>query len=98
MYISDWAITDHQNIVYRVNWLRAKARFDRWNEELILVPHEMQWTVLWFEYQSKVWTKRATESVGQGKEGHRAYAFKQVEMWDKFSAQGRKSFLGKMVT
>jgi len=41
--------------------------------------------------------KRAIESVGQGKEGHRAYAFKQVEMWDKFVAEGRQSFLGKLV-
>lgn len=27
--------------VYRVNWLRAKACYDRWEEELTMVVHEM---------------------------------------------------------
>ncbi|KAG2130738.1 hypothetical protein DEU56DRAFT_757809 [Suillus clintonianus] len=31
---------------YRVNWLKAKARWQRWEEELRLVQHEMGWTVL----------------------------------------------------
>ncbi|KAG2108609.1 uncharacterized protein F5147DRAFT_799314, partial [Suillus discolor] len=30
---------------YRVNWLKAKARWQRWEEELRLVQHEMGWTV-----------------------------------------------------
>ncbi|KAG1883649.1 hypothetical protein F4604DRAFT_1677400 [Suillus subluteus] len=29
---------------YRVNWLKAKARWQRWEEELSLVQHEMGWT------------------------------------------------------
>jgi hypothetical protein len=32
--------------VYRVNWLRAKARYDWWSEEHILIPNEMNWTRL----------------------------------------------------
>ncbi len=32
-------------LVYRVSWLRAKARFSRWSEELQLVESEMKWTV-----------------------------------------------------
>ncbi|KAG2048679.1 hypothetical protein BDR06DRAFT_975873 [Suillus hirtellus] len=31
---------------YRVNWLKAKARWNRWEERLSLVQHEMGWTVL----------------------------------------------------
>ncbi|KAG2358386.1 hypothetical protein BDR07DRAFT_1295041 [Suillus spraguei] len=30
---------------YRVNWLKAKARWRRWEEELTLTRHEMQWTI-----------------------------------------------------
>jgi len=31
-------ITDHMiQLVYRVNWLKAKARWRRWEEELSLV-------------------------------------------------------------
>ncbi|KAG6326274.1 hypothetical protein ID866_12815, partial [Astraeus odoratus] len=34
----------------RITWLKAKARRDRWKEELLLVRYEMLWTTLWFEY------------------------------------------------
>ncbi|KAG1826698.1 hypothetical protein EV424DRAFT_1319447, partial [Suillus variegatus] len=40
---------------YRVNWLKAKARWNRWEEELSLVQHEMGWTVSWFKYQEEKW-------------------------------------------
>jgi hypothetical protein len=52
--------------VYRVNWLRAKAakaRFDRWSEELMIVGHEMTWTVAWFEHQKGEWLKRTRERL-----------------------------------
>ena len=39
--------------VYRVNWLRAKARFDRWDEEDEIVRSEMRWTLLYFEHHTK---------------------------------------------
>ncbi|KAG1827507.1 uncharacterized protein BJ212DRAFT_1257730, partial [Suillus subaureus] len=40
---------------YRVNWLKAKARWQRWEEELSLVQHEMGWTVGWFRYKKAEW-------------------------------------------
>jgi len=42
-------------LVYQVNWLRAKACVDRWLEEETLVKHEMEWTVIWFKNQAKLW-------------------------------------------
>ncbi|KAG1906569.1 uncharacterized protein F5891DRAFT_901580, partial [Suillus fuscotomentosus] len=57
------------------NWLKAKARYDRWSEELKLVQHEMCWTVWWFQKQESEWRARADESI---KNGHRAYAEKQA--------------------
>jgi len=30
--------------VYWVNWLRAKAQYDQWSEEHILIPRKMNWT------------------------------------------------------
>ncbi|KAG2028676.1 hypothetical protein BDR03DRAFT_813922, partial [Suillus americanus] len=74
---------------YRVNWLKAKARYDRWNEELTLVQHEMFWTVSWFRTQEARWRARADEST---KDGHKAYAEKQASMWAEFSAEGLKNF------
>jgi hypothetical protein len=80
--------------VYRVNWLKAKARYDRWNEELTLVQHEMFWTVSWFRTQEARWRARADEST---KDGHKAYAEKQASMWAEFSAEGLKNFQGKII-
>ncbi|KAG2091658.1 uncharacterized protein F5147DRAFT_586160, partial [Suillus discolor] len=40
---------------YRLNWLKAKARWQRWEEELSLVQHEMGWTVGWFRYKKEEW-------------------------------------------
>ncbi|KAI6127051.1 hypothetical protein F5141DRAFT_994290, partial [Pisolithus sp. B1] len=47
--------------VYRINWLKARARRDRQKEEVSLVRHEMLWTCLWFEYHKNMWEKRALQ-------------------------------------
>jgi hypothetical protein len=83
--------------VYRVNWLRAKARFDRWDEELITVRHEMGWSVTWFEHQRKKWVKRASNSQQMNKPGHCAYAEKQVALWGMFMQEAELGFEGKML-
>lgn len=78
--------------VDRVNWLRAKARFDRWEEEVKLVTNEMRWTGLWFDYQHNVWAGRAEGSSQQGLKGHSCYAWKQAGMWEKLARDGREIF------
>jgi hypothetical protein len=45
--------------VYRVNWLRARARHARWEEELQLIPKEMEWTTLALGYYEQKWRKIA---------------------------------------
>ena len=85
------------HLVYRVNWLRAKARRDRWNEELLIIKHEMKWTILWFEHQMKEWQGRLGRGVEEKKPGHVAYAEKQVAMWKRFMRQGEHGFKAIMV-
>lgn len=41
--------------VYRLHWLRARARFNRWKEELMLTKYEMQWSVRYFMFQAHRW-------------------------------------------
>ena len=53
-----------------MNWLREKARAERWREELILVQYELRWTRAFFQYHSAKWVGRKVSSVG----GARAYA------------------------
>lgn len=42
--------------VYRIHWLKAKARRDRWEEEEKLIPEEMGWTVNFFRGQAAWWS------------------------------------------
>ena len=79
-------------LVYRVNWLRAKARVDRWQEELILVKHEMQWTLLWFQYQANLWRERSERVESILPTGHKSYAKKQEKLWNAFESKS----LGKL--
>ncbi|KAI6042083.1 hypothetical protein EDC04DRAFT_2601224 [Pisolithus marmoratus] len=79
---------------YRINWLKARARRDRWKEEVSLVRHEMLWTGLWFEYHKKMWEPRALQSTEPGKE---AYAKKQMGLWSDFASQARLMFHGKQM-
>ena len=48
--------------VYRVNWLRAKACYDRWEKELMVVVHEMEWTTLWLKHEEESWKRRVEVS------------------------------------
>ncbi|THU99487.1 hypothetical protein K435DRAFT_572450, partial [Dendrothele bispora CBS 962.96] len=75
---------------YKVNYLRAGARWDRWKEELILVKKEMEWRVSWFEHASEVWTNRG-ELTGIS-EGARVYARIQANKWSMFAARSRQAF------
>ncbi|KAG2035934.1 hypothetical protein BDR03DRAFT_867156, partial [Suillus americanus] len=79
---------------YRVNWLKAKARWQRWEEELSLVRHEMGWTVSWFKYKKEEWEQRLHKAT---KHGHQAYAQWQVLLWERFLLNAQNSFKDNMV-
>ena len=76
-------------LVYRVNWLRAKARKARWEEEMELVTSEMGWTINCFQYHEKVWKERAEQAKGPG---HAAYAWKQSSIWRKWTKTAEDTF------
>ncbi|KAI6024926.1 hypothetical protein BKA83DRAFT_4124738 [Pisolithus microcarpus] len=79
---------------YRINWLKARARRDRWKEEVSLVRHEMLWMGLRFEYHKNMWEQRALQSTEPGKE---AYARKQMVLWSDFANKARLMFQGKQM-
>ncbi|KAI6105115.1 hypothetical protein EV401DRAFT_1873905 [Pisolithus croceorrhizus] len=100
-----WMVDGEQNLLngdsgglmeefYRINWLKARARRDRWREEVSLVRHEMLWTTLWFQYQKEIWETQALQSTEPGKE---AYASKQVELWSDFTKKAGLMFQGKQM-
>ncbi|KAH9942082.1 hypothetical protein B0H21DRAFT_824229 [Amylocystis lapponica] len=57
---------------YRINWIKAKSRYDRVREEHDLLKHEILWTNIFFVHQSEAWINRMR---------HRAFAGKQADMF-----------------
>jgi hypothetical protein len=80
--------------VTRVNWMRAKARSKRWEEEVLLLKHEMIWTQLWFGHQKKTWEDRMEVAMVVSKPGHHAYAAKQCRIWSQFLEHAKREFGG----
>lgn len=74
----------------RVNWLRAKARRDRWDEELELVRNEMVWTVRGMQSMAKEWEK-LKQSSGEER-GLKQYAAKQEGMWLNMATKAQQVF------
>lgn len=79
-------------VVYRVNWLRAKARHERWIEELELVKSEMMWSKLFFEHRAKLWELWCKDVDEAEKPGHVCYANRQMAMWQAFGSQAAVAY------
>jgi len=76
--------------VYRVNWLRARARFHRWLEELTLTKNEMEWTTQFFFRKAEEWDSHLAPSLGNGQV---AYAERQKAMWQAMGEEAHKQFV-----
>jgi hypothetical protein len=75
-----------------VNWLRAKARHQRWEEEVTILQNEMKWIKLFFQHQIQVWEARRNRATSMKKFGHQLFAAKQVWMWRKFLSDASHTF------
>jgi hypothetical protein len=89
--------------VYRVHWLRSKALRDRWEEELLLVSHEMDWAARFFVYKAEQWVLRMktpdpsmssmekTTNVSESA-GYRCYAARQAYVYHQLAEHAQSSF------
>lgn len=73
-----------------MSWFRAKARSERWEEQLLLVKSHMSWTINTFKARQRDWLERA--SVEAASAGAKAYAFKEAEMWGMFALEAGNAF------
>ena len=87
--------------VYRVHWLKAKARRDRWAEEVELLRSEMDWTQAYFRAQAHHWEVRRNKvgskdiqagDLENGYRGHKCYAYQQEALWLKFADLAAERF------
>ena len=76
--------------VYRVNWLRAKCRRDRWAEELTLVRSEMEWTRLFHTHRIKLWESRAIVAASDSP-SLQYYAHRQAWTWTLLRTQAENA-------
>ena len=69
--------------------MRAHARKRRWEEEVVLVPFEMDCTERAFDHRVKVWEALALEAEFPGQ---RAYANRQAAVWRGLRDHASKMF------
>lgn len=67
--------------VFRVQWLRAKAAKDRFQEEVTLLEAEMGWTISYFHHQSVNW-KSAHNVAKNNDTGRACLAARECAMWE----------------
>ena len=82
-------------IVYRVHWLAARERCQRWEEELAITTHEMEWTTRFFLAKAKQWMLLRNQALASGKlheSGQVCYAEKQQAMWCDFAAHAQNRY------
>ena len=74
-------------VVYRVNWLRARANKNRWEEELPRTEKEMIWTTRYFMHQRDVWYGRLVllHDKSPRRYGHEAYCEQKISQWEEFA-------------
>src|ERR1700692_646982 len=82
-----------RDLVYRVHWLRTKALRDRWAEELLLVGHEMRWTIDFLAHKAQTWLDRAQQIIEPGRDGHRCYAIRQAQTYRLLAEDARARFI-----
>ena len=90
-----WCIVVYTNhvTVYQVSWLRAKARYQRWAEEIHLVKLEMQWTINWFRHQERCWEERSECLLDEEREeGLQSYCHKQMALWRALGDDAKQRF------
>jgi hypothetical protein len=73
----------------RVQWFRARAQMERWEEEVEIVEEEFRRTVRSFEKMASVWNELGVRSM---QEGHAAYAFLKAHIFEGLAHDCREKF------
>ncbi|KAI5996974.1 hypothetical protein EDD15DRAFT_2364439 [Pisolithus albus] len=79
---------------YRIQWLRAKAAKDHWEEENELVTSEFQWAVNFFQHRSKRWNSIYMARKSEGNCGAACYAARQQAVYDRLAEQAELIWQG----
>ena len=64
----------------------------RWQEEVTLTTYEMQWTVRYFSYKSKLWQDRTSSAATGVGAGAVAYGKRKQSTWDQLCLKSDRTF------
>lgn len=67
----------------RIEWCKARARLERWEEDVELLTEEMRRVLAFFEWDAARWDERGKDFESSDDvvlEGHRAYAQRQATL------------------
>lgn len=78
--------------VYRLHWLRARARYHRWQEEVKICGFEMEWVVRWFMHMASTWATYCDSPNAVGV-GLREYANGVITYWDELGRVAERNFV-----
>ncbi|KDQ23596.1 hypothetical protein PLEOSDRAFT_1048381, partial [Pleurotus ostreatus PC15] len=88
---SDAELTEGMNEALRIEWCKARARAQRWQEECILLSEEMRRIIEFHKWQARVWETRANEASTSGA---RAYALRQQQTRQDLITRCRDTWAG----
>jgi hypothetical protein len=74
-----------------VHWLRAKAQFERWQEEQHSIHNEAMWVPAYFHAKAKCWKAWMVMAAQERLRGHEAYASRQAHAWEEMSRSSKKA-------
>lgn len=78
------SLPNYKLIALRVEWCKARARAERWYEEIVLLNEEMRRSVMYFRWKSRDWEGRRDSTINNdevSRAGLRAYALQQADMF-----------------
>ena len=73
---------------FMVRWIQAKCAVVRCQEELVILPLEMERCILGYRHQAKLWRGRA-QSFSPG---HRCYALRKASVWLAMAERADRCF------
>jgi len=76
--------------------MRAKARRDRWREEVIKTSSEMSWVKAYYSKQAETWASFLTNAAGPGaaheRPGYNEVAWEWREQWNALHKSSEEIF------
>ncbi|KAM6497786.1 hypothetical protein JOM56_005734 [Amanita muscaria] len=79
---------EHLDENMRVEWMKSKARMQRWEEEVMLTTEEMRRVISYFEWKASWWRTQGPQRTGLDvdvEEGVTAYAAKQAYLSERMA-------------